>query len=79
MVVRSIRSPALRPAFNKDGTVTAGNASGLNDGAAAVMMMSAQKASELGLKPLAKIRAYHRPDSTQALWAWDQYQPASSA
>ena len=49
---------ALRPAFSKDGSVTAGNASGLNDGAAAVMMMSAQKASELGLKPLAKIRAY---------------------
>ena len=49
---------ALRPAFSKDGSVTAGNASGLNDGAAAVMMMSAQKASELGLKPLATIRAY---------------------
>jgi acetyl-CoA C-acetyltransferase len=49
---------ALRPAFNKEGTVTAGNASGLNDGAAAVMMMSAQKAQQLGLKPLAKIKAY---------------------
>jgi acetyl-CoA C-acetyltransferase len=49
---------ALRPAFSKDGSVTAGNASGLNDGAAAVILMSAQKASELGLKPLAKIRAY---------------------
>ncbi|MCE2870216.1 MAG: acetyl-CoA C-acetyltransferase [Oxalobacteraceae bacterium] len=49
---------ALRPAFSKDGSVTAGNASGLNDGAAVVMLMSAQKASELGLKPLAKIRAY---------------------
>ncbi len=48
----------LKPAFNKDGTVTAGNASGLNDGAAAVMMMSAHKADELGLKPLASIRAY---------------------
>jgi len=48
----------LKPAFNKDGTVTAGNASGLNDGAAAVMMMSARKADELGLKPLASIRAY---------------------
>jgi acetyl-CoA C-acetyltransferase len=48
----------LKPAFSKDGTVTAGNASGLNDGAAAVMMMSARKASELGLKPLAWIRAY---------------------
>jgi acetyl-CoA C-acetyltransferase len=48
----------LKPAFSKDGTVTAGNASGLNDGAAAVVMMSAKKASELGLKPLARIRAY---------------------
>jgi len=48
----------LKPAFSKDGTVTAGNASGLNDGAAAVMMMSARKASELGLKPLAWIKSY---------------------
>ncbi|MGO9512820.1 MAG: acetyl-CoA C-acetyltransferase [Steroidobacteraceae bacterium] len=48
----------LKPAFTKDGTVTAGNASGLNDGAAAVMMMSARKAGELGLKPMAFVRAY---------------------
>lgn len=48
----------LRPAFAKDGTVTAGNASGINDGAAAVVMMSAKMASELGLTPLAKIKAY---------------------
>src|ERR1700722_20384924 len=48
----------LKPAFTKDGTVTAGNASGINDGAAAVVMMSARRASELGLKPLASIRAY---------------------
>ncbi len=48
----------LKPAFAKDGTVTAGNASGLNDGAAAVMMMSERRASELGLKPLARIKAY---------------------
>ena len=48
----------LKPAFDKNGTVTAGNASGLNDGAAAVMMMSAAKAKELGLKPLARIKAY---------------------
>ncbi len=48
----------LRPAFKKDGTVTAGNASGINDGAAAVMMMSAETASELGLEPLATIAAY---------------------
>lgn len=49
---------ALRLAFSKDGTVTAGNASGINDGAAAVIMMTAQKAKELGLKPLARIKAY---------------------
>ena len=49
---------SLRPAFAKDGTVTAGNASGINDGAAAVIMMSAKKAEELGLKPLARIKAY---------------------
>jgi acetyl-CoA C-acetyltransferase len=49
---------ALRPAFAKDGTVTAGNASGINDGAAAVIMMSAKKADELGLQPLARIKAY---------------------
>ena len=48
----------LKPAFSRDGTVTAGNASGINDGAAAVMMMSARKADELGLKPLALVRAY---------------------
>jgi acetyl-CoA C-acetyltransferase len=48
----------LRPAFDKAGTVTAGNASGLNDGAAAVIMMSAKKADQLGLKPLARIKAY---------------------
>ena len=49
---------ALRPAFDKNGSVTAGNASGINDGAAAVIMMSAKKADELGLKPLARIKAY---------------------
>ncbi|MGC2518069.1 MAG: acetyl-CoA C-acetyltransferase [Burkholderiales bacterium] len=48
----------LKAAFDKNGTVTAGNASGINDGAAAVIMMSAQKAESLGLKPLARIRAY---------------------
>jgi acetyl-CoA C-acetyltransferase len=48
----------LRPAFRKDGTVTAGNASGINDGAAALVVMSAEKATELGLKPLARIRGY---------------------
>ena len=48
----------LRPAFKKDGTVTAGNASSLNDGAAAVMVCSAEKAKELGLTPLATIKAH---------------------
>ncbi|MEP1217002.1 MAG: acetyl-CoA C-acetyltransferase [Marinobacter sp.] len=48
----------LRPAFSKDGTVTAGNASSLNDGAAAVIVCSADKARELGLTPLATIRAH---------------------
>ena len=48
----------LKPAFAKDGSVTAANASGLNDGGAAVMVMSAERAAQLGLKPLAKIKAY---------------------
>ncbi|MEJ2212964.1 MAG: acetyl-CoA C-acetyltransferase [Gammaproteobacteria bacterium] len=48
----------LRPAFSRDGSVTAGNASGINDGAAAVMVMTAAKAEELGLTPLAKIVAF---------------------
>ncbi|WP_404458163.1 acetyl-CoA C-acetyltransferase [Sutcliffiella horikoshii] len=47
----------LRPAFKKDGSVTAGNASGINDGAAAVVVMSKEKAEELGIKPLVKIVA----------------------
>lgn len=49
---------ALKPAFSKDGTVTAANASGLNDGAAAVLVMSADKARDLGLVPLATIRSF---------------------
>ena len=48
----------LRPAFKADGTVTAGNASGINDGAAAVLLMSAEKAKELGLKPFVKVKAF---------------------
>jgi len=58
--------PALRPAFSKDGTVTAANASTINDGAAAVVLMSEDKANELGLKPLATIKGYadaaHEPE-----------------
>lgn len=48
----------LRPAFSKDGTVTAGNASGINDGAAALILMGKEKAEKLGVKPLATLRAY---------------------
>jgi acetyl-CoA C-acetyltransferase len=58
--------PTLRPVFSKDGTVTAANASTLNDGAAALVLMSAEKAKELGVKPLAKIVSYadaaHAPE-----------------
>ncbi|GGD94555.1 acetyl-CoA C-acyltransferase [Planktosalinus lacus] len=50
--------PSLRPAFSKDGTVTAANASTINDGAGAVVLMSEEKANELGLKPLAYIKSY---------------------
>ncbi|MET6991058.1 acetyl-CoA C-acyltransferase [Sediminicola arcticus] len=50
--------PTLRPAFSKDGTVTAANASTINDGAAALVLMSADKAKELNLKPLATIKSY---------------------
>jgi acetyl-CoA C-acetyltransferase len=49
---------SLRPAFEKDGTVTAGNASGINDGAAMLVVMSKEKADSLGLKPLATIKGY---------------------
>jgi len=56
--VKMEKIPTLRPVFTKDGTVTAANASTLNDGAAAVVMMSLEKANELGLKPLAKITGY---------------------
>ena len=48
----------LKPAFKKDGTVTAGNASGINDGAAILVVMSAEKAKELGVTPIAKIKSY---------------------
>ena len=56
--VKMDKIPNLRPVFDKDGTVTAANASTLNDGAAALLLMSAEKAKELGLKPIAKIRSY---------------------
>ncbi|MBL6682988.1 MAG: acetyl-CoA C-acyltransferase [Cryomorphaceae bacterium] len=56
--VNTDKVPQLRPVFKKDGTVTAANASTLNDGAAAVVLMSASKAAELGLQPIAKITGY---------------------
>jgi acetyl-CoA C-acetyltransferase len=56
--VKFDKIPTLKPVFKKDGTVTAANASALNDGAAAVVLMSKQKADELGIKPMARIIAY---------------------
>ncbi|KAB3533284.1 acetyl-CoA C-acetyltransferase [Alkaliphilus pronyensis] len=56
--VTSEKLGKLRPAFKKDGTVTAGNASGINDGAAALVIMSKEKADELGIKPLATLASY---------------------
>ncbi|MBE16231.1 MAG: acetyl-CoA C-acyltransferase [Dokdonia sp.] len=64
--VRMEKIPALRPAFTKDGTVTAANASTINDGAGAVVMMSEEKATALGLTPLCSIKGYadaaHEPE-----------------
>jgi len=62
--VKFDKIPALKPVFKKDGTVTAANASTLNDGAAALVLMSADKAKELGIKPLAKVLGY--ADAQQA-------------
>ncbi|MEL0455999.1 acetyl-CoA C-acyltransferase [Flavobacteriaceae bacterium SZ-1-7] len=56
--VRMDKIPQLRPAFSKEGTVTAANASTINDGAGAMVLMSKEKAQELGLKPLATIKSY---------------------
>ena len=64
--VRMEKIPQLRPAFTKEGTVTAANASTINDGAGAMVLMSKEKANELGLKPLATIKSYadaaHEPE-----------------
>jgi acetyl-CoA C-acetyltransferase len=62
--VKFDKIPGLRPAFSKEGTVTAANASTMNDGAAALVLMSKEKAEALGLKPLAKIKGY--ADAEQA-------------
>lgn len=62
--VKFDKIPDLKPAFQKDGTVTAANASTMNDGAAALVLMSKEKAEELGLKPIAKVVSY--ADAEQA-------------
>jgi len=62
--VKFDKIPSLNPAFQKDGTVTAANASTMNDGAAALVLMSKEKAAELGLKPIARILSY--ADAEQA-------------
>ena len=62
--VKFDKIPGLKPAFGKEGTVTAANASTMNDGAAALVLMSKEKADELGLKPIAKIISY--ADAEQA-------------
>ena len=62
--VKFEKIPTLNPAFQKEGTVTAANASTMNDGAAAVLLMSKEKADELGLKPIARIRSW--ADAEQA-------------
>lgn len=62
--VKFDKIPTLSPAFQKEGTVTAANASTMNDGAAALVLMSAEKAKELGLKPIAKVVSY--ADAEQA-------------
>jgi acetyl-CoA C-acetyltransferase len=69
---------ALKPAFKKDGTVTPGNASGINDGASMLIVMSAEKAAELGVKPLVKIRAYGNAALDPAIMGYGPV-PASQA
>jgi len=68
--------PALKPVFQKDGTVTAANASTINDGAAALVVMSADKAKELGLKPIAKVLSYAEAEQAPE---WFTTSPAKAA
>ncbi len=70
--------PGLKPAFSKEGTVTAANASGIKDGAAVVVVMSAKKAEALSLTPLACIKAYANAGVDPKLWAWAQCRPRSA-
>lgn len=69
----------LKPAFIKDGTVTAGNASGINDGAAAFVIMSAEKAAELGVKPLAKIVSYGSKGLDPAIMGYGPFHATKKA
>ena len=69
----------LRPAFIKDGTVTAANASGINDGAAAFVVMSAEKAKELGLKPMAKILSYGSKGLDPAIMGYGPFHATKKA
>lgn len=69
----------LKPCFVKDGTVTAGNASGINDGAAAFVIMSAEKAKELGVKPLAKIVSYGSKGLDPAIMGYGPFHATKKA
>ena len=69
----------LKPAFKKDGTVTAGNASGINDGAAALVIMREEKAKELGLKPLAKILSYGSKGLDPAIMGYGPFYATKAA
>lgn len=69
----------LKPAFIKDGTVTAGNASGINDGAAAFVVMSAEKAEELGITPLAKIVSYGQKGLDPAIMGYGPFHATKKA
>ncbi|MGL5244759.1 MAG: acetyl-CoA C-acetyltransferase [Sarcina sp.] len=69
----------LKAAFKKDGTVTAGNASGINDGAAAIIVMSAEKAKELGIKPLCKILSYGSKGLEPAIMGYGPFHSTKKA
>lgn len=69
----------LKPAFKKDGTVTAGNASGINDGAAAIVVMSAEKAAELGIKPMARIVSYGSKGLDPAIMGYGPFHATKKA
>ena len=69
----------LKPCFIKDGTVTAGNASGINDGAAAFVIMSAEKAEQLGIKPLAKIVSYGSKGLDPAIMGYGPFHATKKA